>query len=289
MSAQHSEPDNAPGFKAIRWNMDWVTRPLFGIALAALAIYALTRDAPLYFALLMALVGLPAAYEWHRMVARKQVFRLETAITAASVALAVLSLALGASVAVALVLVALGAIAAMLLAVRQGNVPGWEGLGVVYLGLPSIALVSLRAFPPQGAIVIIGLFVIVWATDTGALICGNLIGGPRLSPRLSPAKTWAGTLGGSLIAAAAFAGFVYYLHGSPQPAFVLGLGLSVTAHAGDLFESFLKRRFGIKNSGAIIPGHGGVLDRMDSTLAAALVLALLVFGFHLDPLFGAHA
>ena len=289
MSAQHSTPDHAPGFKAIRWNNDWITRPLFGIALAALAIFALTRDTPVYFALLMALMALPAAHEWHRMVARKNAFRLETAVTAASVALAVLSLAFGASVAVALVLVALGGIAAVLLAVRQGNAPGWEGLGVVYLGLPSVALVSLRVFPPEGAMIIIGLFVIVWATDTGALVCGNLIGGPRLSPRLSPGKTWAGTLGGSLIAAAAFAGFVYTLHGAPQAAFVLGLALSVTAHAGDLFESFLKRRFGIKDSGAIIPGHGGVLDRMDSTLAAALALALLVFAFHLDPLFGAHA
>ena len=289
MSAQHSAPGHAPGFKAIRWNTDWVTRPLFGIALAALAIFALTRDAPVYFAGLIALIVLPAAYEWHRMVARTRAFRIETAITAGSVALAVLSLALDASVAVALVLVALGAIAAVLLAVRQGNAPGWEALGAVYLGLPSIALVALRAFAPDGAIIIVGLFAIVWATDSGALVCGNLIGGPRLAPRLSPSKTWAGTVGGSIVAALAFASFIYYLHGAPRQAFIFGLLLSFTAHAGDLFESFLKRHFGIKNSGAIIPGHGGVLDRMDSTLAAALALALLVFAFHLDPLFGAHA
>jgi len=283
-----SPKDHAPGIKAIRWNMDWITRPLFGVALALLAITALF-EGTIYFACLMALVALPAAYEWHRMVGKARTFRLETLVTAVCAALAVLALALNASVADALVIVALGAIAAAFLAIRQGNPPGWEALGVLYLGLPSIALVSLRAFAADGAYVIIGLFVIVWATDSGALICGNLIGGPRLAPRLSPSKTWAGTLGGSLVAAMAFAGFIYYLRGAPVPAFLLGLALSVTAHAGDLFESFLKRRFGIKNSGSIIPGHGGVLDLMHSTLAAYLALALLVFVLHLDPLFGAHA
>ena len=284
-----SSPKNhAPGFKAIRWNTDWITRPLFGVALALLALAALF-EGPIYFAGLTALMAFIAAHEWHRMVAKGRPFRLEALATAVSAALAVLVLMLGASVADALVIVALGAIAAALLAIRQGNPPGWEALGVLYLGLPSIALVSLRSFLPDGAYVIIGLFVIVWATDSGALICGKLIGGPRMAPRLSPGKTWAGTLGGSLIAATAFAGFIYYLHGALAPAFLMGLALSFIAHGGDLFESFLKRRFGIKNSGSLIPGHGGVLDRMDSTLAVALVLALLVFVVHLDPLFGAHA
>src|SRR5580704_14601202 len=140
--------------------MDWITRPLFGIALALLAIGALF-EGTLYFAILTSLIGLAAAHEWHRMVAKGRAFRLETAITAVTVALSILSLALGASVAVALVLVALGAVAAVLLAVRQGNPPGWESLGVCYLGLPSIALVSLREYPPQGAFIIIGMFIIV--------------------------------------------------------------------------------------------------------------------------------
>ena len=138
-------------------------------------------------------------------------------------------------------------------------------------------------------VIIVGLFVIVWATDSGALICGNLIGGPRLAPVLSPSKTWAGTAGGSAIAAAAFAAFIYYWHGAPAEAFVFGMLLSLTAHAGDLFESFVKRHFGVKDSGTIIPGHGGVLDRMDSTLAAALALAVLVFVFRFNPLIGVHA
>jgi phosphatidate cytidylyltransferase len=294
VNAQHPPAHgHAPGFRAIRWNMDWITRPLFGIALALLAIGALF-EGTLYFAILTSLIGLAAAHEWHRMVAQNiknkgRAFRVETAVTAATVAVAILSLALGATVAVALVVVALGAVAETLLAVRQGNPPGWEALGVCYLGLPSIALVSLRAFPPQGAFIIIGMFIIVWATDTGALICGNLIGGPRIAPRLSPSKTWAGTMGGSAVAGAAFAGLVAWRHGTPAEAFLFGFLLSFAAHAGDLFESRIKRRFGLKNSGALIPGHGGVLDRMDSTLFAAPALAILVFLFHLNPLFGAHA
>jgi phosphatidate cytidylyltransferase len=291
--AQSPHQGHAPGFRAIRWNMDWITRPLFGAGLAFLAIFALFQGT-IYFAGLTALLTIFAAHEWHRMVAqntknKRRAFRIETAITAVSAGLAILALALGAGVAVSLVLVALGAVAAVLLAVRQGNPPGWEALGVCYLGLPGIALVSLRAFPPEGAFIIIGLFVIVWATDTGALICGNLIGGPRIAPKLSPSKTWAGTMGGSLVAATTFTALIYYGHGVPAEAFIFSFLLSFLAHGGDLFESLVKRRFGIKNSGALIPGHGGVLDRMDSTLAVALGLAILVFAFHLDPLFGAHA
>ncbi len=168
-----------------------------------------------------------------------------------TVGLAVLVVAWSAAVAAALVFVALGAVAAVLLAVRQGNPPGWEALGVCYLGLPSIALVSLRAFPPQGAYIVIGLFVIVWATDTGALICGNLIGGPRIAPKLSPGKTWAGTMGGSLVAAITFTALIYYWHGVPAEAFVFSFLLSFLAHGGDLFESLVKRRFGALNAGAV--------------------------------------
>lgn len=295
-AGQHHAPnqlqDHAPGFRAIRWNTDWITRPLFGIALALLAIGALF-EGTIYFAILTSLIALAAAHEWHRMVAQNgknkdRAFQLETAITAVSAGLAALAVALNWGVPVALVLVALGTVAAVLLAVRQGNPPGWEALGVCYLGLPSIALVSLRAFPPNGAFVIIGMFIIVWATDTGALICGNLIGGPRIAPRLSPSKTWAGTIGGSAVAGAAFASLIAWLHGMPGQAFLFGFALSFAAHAGDLFESRIKRRFGLKNSGALIPGHGGVLDRMDSTLFAAPALAILVFLFHFNPLFGAH-
>jgi phosphatidate cytidylyltransferase len=275
---------HAPGFRAIRWNMDWITRPLFGIGLALVAIGALFSG-PLFFACLIAAMGLPAAFEWHRMVARGGAYRIEAGITALTVALSVLTLAVSGSLAPPLVLVAMGALTSWALAFRRGQAAGWQVLGVLYLAIPSLALVALAA---RDAWLIIGLFVIVWSTDSGALICGNLIGGPRMAPVLSPSKTWAGTIGGSVIAALAFAAFIAWRHGAPLAALPFGFGFSLIAHGGDLFESFVKRRFGIKNSGALIPGHGGVLDRMDSSLATGLALAVLVFLFHINPLIGVH-
>ena len=166
----------------------------------------------------------------------------------------------------------------------DGN-PAWQAAGVVYLGLPAICLVALRSFPAHGALIVAGMLFIVWATDTGALIFGGLIGGPRLAPKLSPGKTWAGTIGGSLTGALTYGVFIAFIGGPMEVAAGFALVFSIVGHAGDLLESFVKRRFGRKDSGSLIPGHGGVLDRMDSTLAASLVMAILVFGFHLNPLF----
>jgi phosphatidate cytidylyltransferase len=104
----------------------------------------------------------------------------------------------------------------------------------------------------------------------------------------SPNKTWAGFLGGVLLPAAGLAIYVTLLHGTGWKAAILGVVLALAAHLGDLFESWIKRRVGRKNSGSLIPGHGGVLDRIDSTLFVAPIAALLVFGFGLDPLFGGH-
>lgn len=277
--------ENAPGYRAIRWNMDWVTRPLFGIVLAGVAIMALSY-APEYFAGLVVLITILAAYEWHRMVAAGRAYRVETAVTSLTAAIAVFVLLVSRQPWPALLVIAIGAIAAVVLAYRRGENPLWQALGVVYLGLPALALVSLRTFPYRGWQVIAGLFLIVWATDTGALIFGNLIGGPRLAPRLSPSKTWAGTIGGSVTAALVFGCYVWLLGGALWVASLFALFFSIVAHAGDLFESFVKRQFGIKDSGTLIPGHGGVLDRMDSTIFASVALALLVFVAHFNPLFG---
>lgn len=276
--------DKAPGFRAIRWNMDWILRPLFGIALALVAIGALWGG-PVSFACLVAAMGLAASFEWHRMVAQGQPYRTEAIVTAAALAIGALGLAMNVPLAACLAVVGLAAAALAVQAFRHGQVPVWHVLGVLYLAIPSLALVALAA---QDKWLIVGLFVIVWATDSGALICGNLIGGPRMAPVLSPSKTWAGTIGGSVIAALAFALFIFLRGGAPGAALAIGFGFSLIAHAGDLFESFVKRRFGIKNSGSIIPGHGGVLDRMDSSLAAGMAMALLVFAIQVNPLIGVH-
>ncbi|MDE2494021.1 MAG: phosphatidate cytidylyltransferase, partial [Alphaproteobacteria bacterium] len=150
-----------------------------------------------------------------------------------------------------------------------------------------LAILVLREVPPHGAWLIGALFAVVWATDTCALIVGNLVGGPKFVPQLSPNKTWSGTIGGIAAAAVAEAIFIAVIGGDAGAAALFGAVLAMFAHLGDLFESWVKRRFHLKDSGSLIPGHGGVLDRIDSTLAAVVALEIAVFVFHLDPLFGA--
>lgn len=281
-----------------RSGMEWFTRTLFGFLLAGVAIAVLFYD-PVWFASVVALVGLFAAREWHRLVRIGQTagspaagshhpIHVQTIITALAIVLAIVLLLDGQGWA-AIAALAAGAVLSFTLAMRRSDNPLWHAAGTVYLGLPALALVSLRAFAPQGLHVVLGLFLIVWATDTGALICGRMIGGPKMAPRLSPGKTWAGTIGGSLCAAAIYGLYLGLLGFNMLAGMVFALLFSIVAHCGDLLESAIKRHFGKKDSGSMIPGHGGVLDRMDSTFLASMVLALLVFGAHLNPLFGGHS
>jgi phosphatidate cytidylyltransferase len=284
VSAQQTSP--APGVRALRFNAEWITRPLFGILLVLFALFVVSVRVEI-FAVAIALGAALAAREWHRCVGAGETLNIENLITAATVALAEMILLYTHNFWMSAALVAAGSVAAFVVA-RPGNNPLWQSAGVLYLGFPALALLSLRAYPAHGVLIVIGLFLIVWSTDTGALVCGKVIGGPRIAPRLSPGKTWAGTIGGSVIAALVFAAYIGFLGGTAMVAALFAFVFSFTAHGGDLFESLVKRRFGLKDSGTVIPGHGGVLDRMDSTLASASVLALLVFVAHFSPLFGMH-
>ena len=130
--------------------------------------------------------------------------------------------------------------------------------------------------PAAMAIAAIWILLVVWASDIGAYAAGRLIGGPKLAPRISPNKTWAGLIGGVLAAAVTSASFVATLDGAdPGPASLLGGALAIVAQAGDLVESWVKRRFGVKDTGTLIPGHGGLLDRVDALLAVILVGACI--------------
>jgi phosphatidate cytidylyltransferase len=279
----------------IRNGSEAFLRVLFGVFLAVFAIVVVVYSAQ-WFAAVTALVMLIAAREWHRMVrapaqtetADRRPLYIQTAITGGAIACAVLALVLRV-VPVAFAFLAVGAVAAFVMAQKQNDNPLWHAGGVIYLGLPALALVGLRVFPPQGALVVLGLFLIVWATDTGALVFGKLIGGKKIAPRLSPGKTWAGTIGGSMTAAVVFGLYIAFFGFNAPLAALFALAFSIAAHGGDLFESLVKRRFGYKDSGGLIPGHGGMLDRMDSMFVASVVLALLVFLLHLNPLFGGHA
>ncbi|HEX4301787.1 MAG TPA: phosphatidate cytidylyltransferase [Rhizomicrobium sp.] len=280
-----SPADHAPGYKGIKFNWDWVTRPLFGGALAALAVAAIFGG-PLYIALFAVIAAGAGAREWHRMLGE----------TVFGPAFYITTIAVGAALAVhvawpatyaAWFILAAGVAVAAAYASMHGHHPVWHGAGALYLGVPMLALLVLRG-TPHGAWVIVGMFVAIWATDTGALIVGNLVGGPRLWPAISPSKTWAGTLGGVATAAIAEAVYIAILGGQPDYAGLLGAAIAVFAVAGDLFESWVKRRFQRKDSGSLIPGHGGVLDRIDSTLSAAPVLAFAIVILGLSPMFGAH-
>lgn len=151
--------------------------------------------------------------------------------------------------------------------------------GALYIGLAALALVQL----PVG--VLLGVIAVVVATDTGAYFSGRTFGGPKIAPAISPSKTWAGLFGGmlaaGLVSAAFFLSNVEEIHFSPMVliAFAIGAVLAVAAQGGDFFESWLKRRAGVKDSSNLIPGHGGVFDRVDGILPVAL-LSLPLWAMH---------
>jgi phosphatidate cytidylyltransferase len=159
----------------------------------------------------------------------------------------------------------------------------WQPGGILYAGALGISLVALRIAPWDGVAALLFLFAVVAATDTGAFFAGRLIGGAKLWPKVSPNKTWAGTIGG-LVCGVALGLVVASLSGV-ETGLALGLVascLSVAGQAGDLFESFVKRRFGVKDAGSIVPGHGGMMDRLDS-LAFGSVLAVVIGWAHAGP------
>jgi len=177
------------------------------------------------------------------------------------------------------VVAALGA--AVLALVLRGRAGAVSGVAFVYVALACAAAVWLRQHPGVGGPLVIWLLVLVWATDVGAFVGGRTLGGPRLAPRLSPNKTWSGLLAGMAAAALVSAGVVAVfpelrtqpgLAGHPAAA-LAGAALAVVAQGGDLLESAWKRHFRVKDSGVIIPGHGGILDRVDGVLAVAIAVA----------------
>jgi phosphatidate cytidylyltransferase len=144
-----------------------------------------------------------------------------------------------------------------------------------YMAGGGLALLALRATPDAGAGLTFYLLMTVWATDIGAFVAGRLIGGLKLAPSISPSKTWAGLLGG--VGSAALIGyFIARALNANHPAVALALSpvLAVVAQLGDLFESHFKRRAGVKESGDLIPGHGGVLDRIDGLVFASVFASL---------------
>ena len=173
-----------------------------------------------------------------------------------------------------LLIIALGALAAGVFARAERR--GWVAGGMIYAGVLLTTPIILRRDPEYGLAVILFLFALVWATDIAGYFAGRAFGGPKLAPGISPNKTWSGAIGGALgamlagVVVAALVGINNLIALA-----IVALALSAVAQVGDLFESALKRRFGAKDAGSLIPGHGGVMDRLDGFVAAAAAATAL--------------
>ena len=253
-------------------------RLLSAVALAPIAL-AVVVAGGWVFALFVGAMVVLMAHEWSGLsVARfgRHYARLAGALVLA-VGLAATFLTVLGRPGAALACVAVAALGAGLIAWTRGPAAVWTSVGVVLLGLPAIALVWLRSLPDIGLSALLWLLMVVWATDSAAYVVGRRVGGARLAPSISPGKTWAG-LGGGVIGASLASVIVAWALGYGRLAHYAGLGaaFAVIAQLGDLAESMLKRRAGVKDSGSLIPGHGGVLDRVDGLLLTAPALSLLL-------------
>ena len=216
---------------------------------------------------LATLIGLLMIGEWAGLTNAQHHRRL--AQYALCVPLALLSpLAAGPSLIVAVAF--LGVFLVLLFGTR--NI--WLASGAIYVGLPISALLWLR-MQDGGLLLAFWGLSLVWATDIGAYFAGRSFGGPKVAPKISPNKTWSGLIGG-MVGALLLGGALCSYADLPLHLALASPALAVIAQAGDFFESWMKRRAGVKDSGALIPGHGGVLDRLDGVVTALPVVALLV-------------
>ncbi len=231
---------------------------------------------PAAFELMVAAGGALLAWEWTRLVGAGRFGW--SGLLVGAVVLACGALAAAGRTDSGLGLAFAGAAGVYLFARLRGRTaPDWIAFGPVYIGVPVVCLIWLRGEDNAGLVAILWLLASVWATDTGAYFAGRLIGGPKLAPRFSPNKTWAGLFGA--MASAALVGWAAGRLVPEGPASgtlaLCGAVLAVVAQGGDLLESAVKRRFGAKDSGTLIPGHGGLFDRVDGLLTAAVAFALL--------------
>lgn len=249
-------------------------RVMSSVVLAA-AVLGLTWLGGFPFRLFGVLISAAVFYEWTRMARSGATPRGVDFLPEALMLIFLVALAAGFSAPVLLILLAaLVAVAAAVSAMRGAG--QWDACGLAYAALSGFSLALLRDGDSSGLLAILFLFAVVWATDIVAYFVGRAVGGPKLAPSISPGKTQSGALGGAVggvaaglvLAAVAGAGNLAVLG-------VIALVLSIVAQAGDLFESWVKRRHGRKDSGALIPGHGGVMDRVDGLVAAAFALYVI--------------
>jgi phosphatidate cytidylyltransferase len=262
-----------PSAKPSKWG-DLATRTLVGVVLAALALTCVLFGGwP--FRVLVVAAGALILREWYEMT------------HVAPLALRAIGIALFLGISIAsiwnahfmlgsVMVTAVLAAAVMILSyfLKQRGL-FWGGLGFAYAMLPCVALLYLRDVPILGSKIVLWVIALVVATDTGAYFAGRIIGGPKLWPSVSPKKTWAGLIGGMSCAALVGFGFAYNTPGyNPTIIAAVSAVLAIVSQGGDLTESALKRAFNVKDSGHILPGHGGVMDRLDGLAFVAPMVAL---------------
>jgi phosphatidate cytidylyltransferase len=261
----HALPDMAVAGGSGRWS-DFGVRLASASVLGPIALLCLWRGGWAWLAFIeAALCGL--GFEWARLASLPRGWR-------------VVYLPFMLIFAVALALYA-GYAAGFLVLFVFTAVIGWQygwfaAMGIPYAGIGGIALLWLRLQPKHGLYDAMFLVVTVWGTDIGAYLVGRVVGGAKLAPRISPGKTWSGSIGGLIIGGFTGAILAGGSQGIDWVALPAGFLLSFFAQGGDLLESAIKRKLGVKDSGRTIPGHGGLFDRLDGFLAAAPVAAILV-------------
>ena len=247
------------------------TRLLSALVLATVTV-ATAAAGGWWFAGWVLLLALVVVHEWFTAVTRGQGEWAALAALAGSWA----AIAWLGSLPAALYVVVAGMAGTGMFAMLVRRTAGglWSATAVPYAALPVVALVWMRS-AEGAATVLLWMFFVIWASDSAAYVVGRLVGGPRLAPSISPRKTWSGALGGLTAAMVVGTLFASLIFSPAVQALLLAVIVSLAAQAGDLFQSFVKRRFNVKDSGSILPGHGGLMDRLDSVAFAAPVFALV--------------
>jgi phosphatidate cytidylyltransferase len=264
-----TEGEAAPAAVAEQGSRNLLTRVLAAFVLAPTAIAIAYAGGWLWTALVtLAAIGLYV--EWLMIVGAVRETRV-VASGATALVIAGLCLAQG-RIDAALVVLVFGLAAVALLSPARSS---WTAMGFFYAGAAQIASILVRLDQTYGFDALMLILLVVWVTDIGGYFAGRGIGGPKLWRRVSPKKTWAGAIGGFLASLVISGGFVAFGLGKTGPILLLGAVLSIASQLGDLFESAVKRRFGVKDSSHIIPGHGGLMDRLDGFVAAVVLAAIL--------------
>ena len=266
-----TEGEAAPAAVAEQGSRNLLMRVIAALVLAPLAIAIAYTGGWLWTALVtLAAIGLYV--EWLTIVGAARQMRV---VASGVVALAIAGMCLAAGrIDASCVALVLGLAAVALLSPERRH---WNAAGFGYAAAAEIASVLVRIDQTYGFVALILILLVVWATDIGGYFAGRGIGGPKLWPRVSPKKTWAGAIGGFAASLVVGLGFAAFGLGKTGPILLLGAVLSIASQFGDLFESAVKRRFGVKDSSHIIPGHGGLLDRLDGFVAAVVMAAILGF------------